>query len=138
MHEYAMWLHISEKAVQQLQQFMFQGKIKSLDASIPNNESEEITVADTVACDTDLENEVVERVSQEQLQDELWDMIREVLQHDKMTAALCYRFKEGLTLEDTAKRMGITRELVRQYESKALRRLRCNSRTKRLIDYLVA
>lgn len=138
VQEYARWLHVSEKAVEQLQQFMSRGEVRSLDYVMPGTEDEDITVADSVASDVDIESEVVERVSQEQLKSELWDMVREVLQHDKMTEAICYRFKEKLTLEESAIRMGITRELVRVYEGKALRRLRCNSRSKRLINYLVA
>lgn len=139
VHEYGMWLGVSEKVIEQLQIFMLQSKVKSLEAIVPGEDNDNMTVADNVASDTDLEGEVVERVSQEQLHTELWDIVKEVLQHDKVSAAICYRFKEGLTLEESAKRMGITRKLVRQYESKALRRLRCNSKTKRLIrDYLSA
>jgi RNA polymerase primary sigma factor len=40
------------------------------------------------------------------------------------------------TLEEVGKRFGVTRERIRQVESKALRKLRHPSRSKRLIDFL--
>jgi RNA polymerase primary sigma factor len=40
------------------------------------------------------------------------------------------------TLEEVGKRLGVTRERIRQVESKALRKLRHPSRSKRLIDFL--
>ena len=40
------------------------------------------------------------------------------------------------TLEETAKMLGITRERVRQIESKALRRLRHPSKSKALRDFV--
>jgi RNA polymerase primary sigma factor len=40
------------------------------------------------------------------------------------------------TLEEVGKRFGVIRERIRQIESKALRKLRHPSRSKRLIDLL--
>jgi RNA polymerase primary sigma factor len=136
--EYARWLHISEKGVEQLQHFMFRDKVKSLDEMVSVGEDEGIAYTDTVASDIDLEGEMVERVTQEQLKGELWQMVSRVLKHDTMVKILRLRFIDRLTLEEVGGRLGITRERVRQYESLALRRLRCNSRSKRLINYLVA
>ncbi len=136
--EYARWMHISEKAVEQLQQFMSQGKVRSLDYVMPGTEDENITISDSVASDVDIESDIVEKVSQEQLRGELWDLISQVLKHDTMVKILRLRFVDRFTMEDVGQRLGITRERVRQYEALALRRLRCNSRSKRLIEYLVA
>lgn len=138
VREYASWLQISVKGVSALQHYMFQDKVKSLDEVLPGADgNDNMTVADTLAVDTVLEDDVVEKVAKEQLQAELWDIISSVLKDDKMVSTLCYRFKEGLTLDEAGQRLGITREMVRQYESKALRRLRTNSKSKRLVEYLL-
>lgn len=138
IQEYARWLYVSDKTIEQLQQFMSRGKVRSLDEVRPGNDNEEITVADSVASDVDIEYDIVEKVSREQLKGELWDLISMVLKNEKMVGVLRYRFIDRFTLEETGERLGITRERVRQYEVLALRRLRCNSRSKRLMDYLVA
>lgn len=137
LHEYAYYLRESPKAVEQLQRFMFRNKVKSLEAPVPGGEGEHISLADTINSDMDLEEEVLERVSKEQLQRELWDIVGIVLKDNRMTSVLRYRFVELLSLRETGERMGITIEAVRQLEYKALRRLRSNSKTKQLIKYLV-
>ena len=137
IQEYARWLNISDKGVEQLQRFMFRDKVHSLDAAVPGEE-DDISFTDMVASDIDLEGEVVERLSQEQLNGELWDIVSQVLKHDTMVKILRLRFIDRLTMEEVGQRLGITRQGVRQYEVLALRRLRCNSRSKRLINYLVA
>lgn len=130
--EYARWLQVSIKAIESLEKFMFQDHMKSLDAPIPGGEDEDIFIVDTVASDIDLENDIVDKVVKEQTKDELWKIVSEVLKDDKMVEVIRYRFIDKLTLEEVGQRIGITREMVRQYESKALRRLRSNSRTKQL------
>ncbi len=139
IREYSSHIDISPVQVEKLEQFMFQGSVQSLDEAVPGGEGESISYLDTIPAEVNIEQAIVEREAAKQIREELWGVINEVLHHEKMAAALFYRFKEGLTLNETGKQMGITRELVRQYESKALRRLRCNSRTKRMFeDYLIA
>jgi len=138
IREYSSHIGITMVQVEKLEQFMFKGSVRSLDEVVPGGESESISYMDTVPAEVDIEQMIVEREAAKQIHEELWVVVNEVLQHEKMAAALFYRFKERLTLEETGKRMGITRELVRQYECKALRRLRCNRRTKRMFeDYLI-
>jgi RNA polymerase primary sigma factor len=51
---------------------------------------------------------------------------------------LRFGLKDGRTrtLEEVVREFGVTRERIRQIESKALRRLRHPSRAKKLKDYL--
>ena len=135
--EYSKWMGLSVKSIGRLQNFMLNNKIKSLDASLPDNDNEELTLVDIVAGDTDIESEIIDKVSNEDLHNKLWDMVKQVLKDDRMNSAIVYRFKERLSLRETGERMGITTEMARQYEYKALRRLRCNSITKRLYEYLI-
>lgn len=133
LHEYAVCLGVSEPTITHLQKYMYRDNVQSLDAIVPGTENEELTLMDTIASDLDLEREVVDRVGDKQLKDELWDIVNQVLKHDKMNEVLRYRFVDKLTLEAIGEKLNITRERVRQYESLALRRLRNNSRTRRLV-----
>lgn len=130
--EYARSLDISVKRIEGLEKFMFQGFVKSLDAPLPGGEGESITIADSVASVENIENDVIEKVAQEQLHTELWDIVDSVLKNDKMKKVMYYRFVENLTLDGIGQKMNITREMVRQYEAKSIRALRNNSRTRRL------
>lgn len=46
------------------------------------------------------------------------------------------RYQEGKTLKETGKKMGVTKERIRQIESKALRELRSLSRARELYPFL--
>jgi RNA polymerase sigma factor (sigma-70 family) len=129
--EYSAWLSISIKSVQQLQHFMYKGKVKSLDV-VMSGDDEEITYADTVRSEEDTVSQAIEKVGNEQLRVQLWDTIDNIVKSDRMSAILRYRFIEKRSLRETGERMGMTIEAVRQCESKALSLLRRNRRVKQL------
>jgi len=89
-----------------------------------------------VACDTDLEGEVVEKVGGEQLHDLLWEMINQALKNERMTDILRYRFVNGFTLEEIGEILNITRQAVRQSESAAFMHLRRNRKIRQLVTEL--
>ncbi|WOO35999.1 sigma-70 family RNA polymerase sigma factor [Anaerocolumna sp. AGMB13020] len=93
--EYATWLSVSEKAVEQLQRFMFQSKIKSLDIPLPGSDNVELTIIDTIASEVDIENEVTERLSRQQLYSELWKIVKEELKDEKALQILKIKYKDG-------------------------------------------
>lgn len=134
--EYAYWMSISEDGVEKLEQFMFRGAVRSLDETIPGGENENLSYGDMVPAEVDVEEDAIEKLAAVQLREELWDIVSQVLKDEKMIKVIRYRYVECITLDCTGSRMGITREMVRQYESKALKRLRCNSRTKNLGEEL--
>ncbi|MDF2951738.1 MAG: rpoD [Anaerocolumna sp.] len=102
--EYGKWLGVSEKVIKQLQLFMFRDKVKSLDAAVPGEENDDMTVADTVASDINIENDIVEKVGNEQL-------------HTQLEIAI--KFK-------------VSKANIDQFIRLSLSRLRTNSKTKRL------
>lgn len=134
LREYASWIGISPAGVEKLEQFMFQGEVRSLDEMVPGGENENLSFADVIPAEVDVEEAATAEIAKVQL----WEAVGEVLKDDKMRKVIQYRFVEGISLDGIGIQLGITREKVRQYESRALRRLRCNSRTKHLIDYLIA
>ncbi len=132
VHEYARWLQISDKGVEQLQRFMFRDKVKSLDEMVSIGEDESITFTDTVASDTDLEGEVIERVSQEQLKGELWDLISMVLKDDKKVQIIKLRYIDNLVLERIAEQFNISRAAVDQSIKYSIRLIKRNAGIRRL------
>jgi RNA polymerase primary sigma factor len=111
---------------------MYQDKVKSLDASVPGGEEQDITFKDTVASDTDLDGDVVERISQEQLKGELWDLIRIVLKDDKKAQIIKLRYIDNKSLESIAKQLNISREAVNQMLARCNRLIRRNAGIRRL------
>ncbi len=100
--EYATWLGVSEKAVEQLQRFMFQSKIKSLDIPLTGSDNDEITIIDTIASEVDIENEITERLSRQQLYSELWKIVIEELKDEKALQILKMKYEDNMTSKDIA------------------------------------
>jgi hypothetical protein len=70
---------------------------------VPGGEDDNLSFLDTVPSEVDNEEEVVERLAAEQIREELWDIVTQVLKDQKMVDAIRYRFIDGLTLEETEK-----------------------------------
>jgi len=140
IEEYAWSIDITVKAVMQLEKFMFQDRVKSLDDFIPAGEDAgELKISDLVASSENIEDETIEPIIEAQLRNELWPIVKEVLNNANMNEIILARFVEGLTYREIGEHLRISADMVRNYESNAIRRLRSNSRTKHLIDvYLVA
>ncbi len=132
IQEYSRWLGVSEKVIEELQRFMFRGKVKSLDDIIPGNESEDITVADSVASDVDIESDIVEKLSQEQLQSELWDLLSMVLKDDKKVQMIKLRYVDNLAFESIGKQFNISRSAIREMLVHCNRLIKRNAGIRRL------
>jgi RNA polymerase primary sigma factor len=108
---------------------------------------------ETASLDTTVDDENVTRLSdlirdnqseepfshvfQNSLQDTLHDVLQELTEREKKIIQLRFGLAgEGpLTLEETGKILGITRERVRQIQEKAMSKLRTESRIKDFHDY---
>lgn len=64
--------------------------------------------------------------------DEAWDYVKTTLT-DREAKVLEYRFKESMTLEEIANIFNVNKEVIRQNEKKALRKLRHPKRAKILL-----
>ena len=130
--EYARWLKVSVKVINDLEKFMFQSKIRSLDAPLLGEENESNTLADTVTSNFSIEDNIVEKVTKEQIKNDLWRLVGEVLKDEKLIKIIKLRYQNNVTLREIGNLMGASIEQVRQYEQKALKKLRNNSKTKHL------
>lgn len=132
IQEYAYYLGVSAKVIEDLQRYMFQDKIQSLDFTLPGNDNEDLTAANSVASDIDIENDIIEKVSQEQLQTELWDLLSQVLKDDKKVQILKLRYVDDLTMDAIGKMFNISKSAVRQMIEYCSRLIRRNASMRRL------
>ena len=72
------------------------------------------------------------------LKEQLLDVLDTLTDREKKVLMLRFGIEDGRarTLEEVGKEFSVTRERIRQIESKALKKLRHPSRSKKLKDYL--
>lgn len=118
--EIADFLGISEKETQNIQ--TYSKSIESLDRPL-TSEDEDFTVGDTVADGSDMEQDIVDRLHDEAVSRELWDIVR-AYTDDMQGQVIREYYREGKTLSQIATEHGISLERVRQYQQAGLRKLR--------------
>ncbi len=102
----------------------------------PTGEDAEASFGDFIADDS--APDPGERAATEMLRSEIAEVLSSMLPREAEVLALRYGLADGQvhTLEEVGDRFGVTRERIRQIETKALRRLRHPSRSNRLRDFL--
>ncbi len=83
-------------------------------------------------------SEPAEAASYNLLREQLTDVLKTLTRREEMVLRMRFGLEDGhpLTLEEVGQRFKVTRERIRQIESKALRKLRHPSRSKKLKDFL--
>ncbi len=130
--EFASRLQMSFKEVEQLQRFMFRNKISSLDGVVSDGEDEDISYSETIPGDVDLETEVVERITNERLKDELWTILDQILMDEKKMQLLRLKFIDNMNMEEIGKRYNISRTAVKQALEYCLKLIKRNAQIRRL------
>ena len=102
---------------------------RSLDALVAGGDNEKITVADTIAGDTDVENMVLNDIVGKQFKEEFWELVGSKLDENE-NLVITERFKNNRTraeLPDILPQMDeepLTVNKCRSIEDRALRKLR--------------
>ncbi len=130
--EFASRLQMSFKEVEQLQRFMFRNKISSLDGVVSDGEDEDISYSEAIPGDVDLETEVVERITNERLKDELWTILDQILMDEKKMQLLRLKFIDNMNMEEIGKRYNISRTAVKQALEYCLKLIKRNAQIRRL------
>ncbi len=83
-------------------------------------------------------SEPAEAASYNLLREQLTDVLKTLTRREELVLRMRFGLEDGhpLTLEEVGQRFKVTRERIRQIESKALRKLRHPSRSKKLKDFL--
>lgn len=95
---------------------------------VPIGESDEGSMYDLLPGQESQEEEIVDRLQDEQLRDTLWSMVDDL--PGQQPAVIRMRYLEGKTLKETGEAAGLTVEQTRQMQSKALHSLRDPRRTR--------
>lgn len=125
-------LDIGQKKLHSIQKSIRMGQISSLSAPVCG-EGDDITLYDTLPADTDMEEDVIRGLDAENIKRELWIAVEELPAN--LSEAVKKRYRERLTLKEAGKRIGIGADAVRQLESRAIRQLRHQKRSKKFWAY---
>ena len=115
---------------------MIQVARRPLSLETPTDEEEDSILGDFIQ---DEESPApVEMVTQNLLREDLQDVLNALPPREVRILQLRYGLLDGqsYTLEEVGRKMGVTRERVRQIEAQALGRLRHPSHRRTLVDYL--
>lgn len=134
--EYASYIGISLDGVKRLEKFMYRGAVRSLDETIPGGEDDSISFLDTVPADINVEEDAVEKMAAEQLREELWSIVAQVLQDEKKLQIFRMRYIDNMTLEQIGEQLHVSRTAIEQALKYGLRIIRRNPRARDLGEEL--
>ncbi len=114
---------------------LHQCNLLSLDVPIDNDDGKEMSFADTIASEFDLENEVIEEVYAEYEKTALWGIL------ERSVSASEYRiieefYKKGKAGTQIAEEMNLSYSKVRNLKESGLRKVRYGQGKKELLDSL--
>ena len=116
---------------------MLKVSLRPLSLDMPTDEEEESSLGDFIQDQEALAPP--EAVSDSILRDMIQDILQDLPPREVRILQLRYGLVDGetYTLEEVGKKLGVTRERVRQIEAQALSRLRHPTHSRRLRDFLV-
>jgi DNA-binding transcriptional ArsR family regulator len=100
---------------------------------VPGGEDDCLSFLDTVPAVVDIEEDIIEKLYQEQIKEEIWVIVTQVLKDDRKVRIMKMRFIDGFTLEKIAEKFKVSRTAIDQTVKQCFKMIRRNSRTRRLI-----
>ncbi len=126
-------MKLDREQLKNLESALRASQIGSLDKSLAEGEDGD-TLGDLVACDTDLEGEIAEKVDQDILRAVLWPLVDSL--PGRQPDVIRKRYQEGLTLKEIGEMYGVHLSAIHQSELEGLRRLRRSSGAEKLRAFL--
>lgn len=120
--EISRYLDMDEEKLASIRKAAQMSNIGSLD--VPVGEGEEGTMYDLLPGAESPEEDIVEKLQQEQLRNTLWGMVDDL--PGQQPTVIRMRYQEGKSLKETGEAVGFPTEQARQQQNKALRELRKN------------
>lgn len=129
-------LGFTPEQIEEIRKSACMAKRGSLDSPVCGLDGgEDATVGELVAAPADLEADVLDRVQHEQLCAVLWECVDSL--EGRQPEVIRKRYQEGRTMAAIGADYGVTGEVIRQMESKALRELRKPRNSKRLRPFVL-
>ena len=114
------FLGVSTEKLAQIKENVRKAQIKSI--SEPIDGEEELSIADTIAADINIEEDVAMKLDTAAMSKELWRAVD--LLPEEQSEVIRQRYKERKTMQEAGESIGISASTVRSIESKAMRTLR--------------
>lgn len=129
-HEVEIYLRINKTAIEAVKKAYWKEDVQSLDELIPG--TDDILIGESVPDrSVDIENSVIDRMMKCSRRTELWRIVRDNVTEEE-NIVISARYRNNLSLEVTGQYIGKSKEMVRQIEAKALRKLRRSRITRQL------
>lgn len=130
--EAAYYLGVSYKRLDEVRKAAVAEQVSSLD--IPIGDEGGDTFADVVESPERQDNDLLEKLQAEQLKSVLWPLVDEL--SGRSAEVLRSRFQDDLSLQDAARKIGITDTEVRRWQRKGLQGLRRPSAMRQLLPFV--
>ena len=122
--EYCIHLNLDTEQLEDVKKSLHRyNRLKSLDGQITGSDGDTMTLGQVVPDNVDVENQVINKSMDDKVKVELWEIVKRECDTES-NQAIIHRYKDNLTLNESGEAMGITKEAVRQWQNKGLRKLR--------------
>lgn len=133
--EAAALMGTSVEEVKNIRKYAHMVTMESLDRSLDTGEGESgNTLADVIASERDMENDVLEDLEQRQLQKAIWSAVDTL--EPQQANLIRERYQKNMTLKAIGQKNGLTVNAVKHMEETALRELHKPSRARALRPFL--
>lgn len=102
----------------------------SFDDIVPGTDA---TFGETIADETDFQEEIVQKMAEEQVNSSVWKSVDEL--PSKMKDIIHLRYENGLSQKSVAENLGISAERIRQYEHRAYQLLKAKEAIQRAAEF---
>lgn len=121
-YELCRYLGVNDNTLKAIKKAYLNDNIQSMDELLPG--SEDMLVGDSIPDQSvDIENSVIDGMFEKSKRTELWKIVKDNVPPEENTVIIA-RYCKSMTLEATGQLIGKSREMVRQLEAKAMRKLR--------------
>lgn len=118
--EISLNLGVSIEQVEEIRNSLKWVNMASTDAFLKEGEDE--TLGDMIPADVDVENEVLDRIEQEERRDALWSLVDELPEDQSVVIRM--QFQDNMTMKEIGEKAGRDYSAVRTMKDKAMRSLR--------------